>query len=288
MIIHIAYHIPALRFLLLMLLTAGAIRAGGDQENRCFIHTIAEPVYDDVRAVVSSPARLTKTDVLRLSAFTLITAGFIYRYDRQIDEAFYRDTGKSGYENGLLVLGKNFAKIGNIYNEVRPVYFLTGLTSAILLSGVIAHDTKLVDTARLMSESFLITGAFTTLSKGLFGRSRPFLEKGPHDFHFFEFRMRNRFLSMPSGHSSSIFSVMTVIANQYPHWWIRLPAYTFCVSVALQRIDTHQHWASDVIIGGAIGYWVGKTLVNKHKNSSNKSSVYPAASPDQVGIKLYF
>ena len=288
MITHKENNIRVLRFLLLLSLTGRVISAGGDQENHGFIQKITSPVYDDVRAVISSPARMTKTDVLRLSAFTLITAGFIYRYDGQIDEAFYRDTGKLNYNNGLLVLGKNLAKVGNVYNTIKPVYFLTGLTSAILLGGVIAQDSKLVDTARLMSESFLITGAFTTFGKVLFGRSRPFMEKGPHDFHFFEYRMRNRFLSMPSGHSSSIFSVMTVIANQYPHWWIRLPAYTFCVSVALQRIDAHQHWASDVIVGGAIGYWVGKTLVNKHKKSSNKSAVYPAASQGQVGIKLYF
>jgi membrane-associated phospholipid phosphatase len=275
-------------FHLLLSLHRSAVWASEDQGNRNFIQNTIRSVYDDAYTVITSPARMTGHDVLRLSAFSLITAGFIYRYDRQINEAYYRSAEKHDRDIGLLAFGKRCAKIGEVYNDIKPVYFLSGLTSAILLGGLIGHDSRLVDTAHLIAESFLITGVLTTLGKGFFGRSRPFIEKGSHDFNFFEFRMRNKFLSMPSGHTSTVFSVMTVIACQYPHWWVAWPAYGFCFSVAMQRLEAHQHWASDVIVGGALGYWVGKTLVNKHKISLNKKSVYLSFLPDQVGFNIHF
>jgi hypothetical protein len=273
-------------FLFMLSWHRGAVWADDGQGASNFVQTTVKTVYDDFRTVISSPARMKGQDVLQLSAFSLITAGFIYQYDRQINDAFYRSAETHDHDSGLLALGKRYAKIGEVYNDIKPVYFLSGLTSAILLGGIIRHDSRLMDTAQLITESFLITGVLTTLGKGFFGRSRPFLDKGPHDFNFFEYRMRNRFLSLPSGHTSGVFSVMTVIACQYPRWWVEWPAYGFCVSVAVQRLDSHQHWASDVIVGGALGFWVGKTLVNKHKNSLKNKSVCPSLSPGQVGINI--
>ncbi len=92
---------------------------------------------------------------------------------------------------------------------------------------------------------------------------------------------------MPSGHTSGIFSMMTVIAKQYGQWWIKIPAYTLGLSVALQRIDADQHWTSDVIIGGALGYWIGNTLVNRHKKSQ-ACSFSPYVSPNRVGVIINF
>ena len=64
--------------------------------------------------------------------------------------------------------------------------------------------------------------------------------------------------------------MMTVLAKRYDRWWIKFPAYTVAVSVGLQRIDSRNHWGADVVVGGAIGYWVGSTLVNKCHRPSKK------------------
>ena len=139
-----------------------------------------------------------------------------------------------------------------------------------------------------MVESFIFTGAITSFSKELFARSRPYTGRGPHDFNFFKFSKKAEYLSMPSGHTSAIFSMMTVLAKRCDQWWIKVPAYTLGILVALQRIDANKHWTSDVIVGGALGYWVGSTLVNRNTNKSQATSFNPYFSPSCIGININF
>jgi membrane-associated phospholipid phosphatase len=58
---------------------------------------------------------------------------------------------------------------------------------------------------------------------------------------------------MPSGHALKAFATMTVVVKRYPHWWVQLPAYSIACGVAVQRIDSRNHWVSDVVLGGTIG-----------------------------------
>jgi membrane-associated phospholipid phosphatase len=93
---------------------------------------------------------------------------------------------------------------------------------------------------------------------------------------------------MPSGHVSSAFALMTVLAKQYEHWYVEIPAYTFAVSVAFQRMTSRSHWASDTILGGAIGYWVSNVLVQKQRRPSKSPSLnfYPAGNG--LGVVMQF
>jgi membrane-associated phospholipid phosphatase len=82
--------------------------------------------------------------------------------------------------------------------------------------------------------------------------------------------------------------MMTVIAKQYDQWWIEYPAYTLAVSVALQRMDDRQHWFSDVVMGGAIGYWVSSTLVSRHQGKTKSQPFIPYFAANQIGIRMNF
>lgn len=53
-----------------------------------------------------------------------------------------------------------------------------------------------------------------------------------------------------------------VIAGEYPHWYVLLPAYGFAGSVAVSRILANQHFASDVLVGQAIGFLAGSYVLN--------------------------
>lgn len=123
----------------------------------------------------------------------------------------------------------------------------------------------------------MLTQLFTSWSKGIFGRARPYTDHGPRDFNFFKFSPSENFKSLPSGHVSSAFALMTVIAKQYDHWYGEIPAYTFAVSVAFQRMNSRNHWTSDTIVGGALGYWVGSTLAQKQRRPAKGVSLnfYP-------------
>jgi len=78
------------------------------------------------------------------------------------------------------------------------------------------------------------------------------------------------------------------LAKQYDSWWIKVPAYTAAISVAVQRIDSHNHWGADVIVGAIIGYSVGSALVNRYKQQSNSLTINPYIFGNRVGIMFSF
>lgn len=259
-----------------------------DAKGQNLCNSVAKTVWGDALYVASSPLRMSKQDAFRLSILAAITTGFIASFDAQTTDEFVKPGEDKDRDDGLLLVGKGLAKAGYVYDDISPGYFFGGLSASMLVGGLICKDEKLLETTRLMAESFIFTGAITSFSKELFGRSRPYTGRGPHDFNFFKFSTKAEYLSMSSGHTSAIFSMMTVIAKQYDQWWIKIPAYTLGISVALQRIDANKHWTSDVILGGALGYWVGSTLVNRYSNRSQAISFNPYFSPSHIGININF
>src|SRR4029434_3698376 len=77
--------------------------------------------------------------------------------------------------------------------------------------------------------------------------------------------------SMPSGHTSVVFELATIF-TRHTEGMPRavqvgggITSYGLTTAVALQRVDTNAHWASDVILGGAMGALVANTVVNRNQ-----------------------
>ena len=120
------------------------------------------------------------------------------------------------------------------------------------------------------------------------GRSRPYTGAGTTEFEPFKFRSTTDSRSFPSGHTTSAFAMMTVLAKQYDHLWIKIPAYTIAVSVAMQRIESRNHWGADIVVGGVIGYSVGNALVNRYRQPSKSWSASPYIFGNRVGVIVGF
>jgi len=256
--------------------------------NNNSVTSLARNVGDDFLHVATAPLNMSAQDGLRLLALTAITTSFIALLDRPIDERFTAEGKKAMKNDDYFFLGRDLSEIGYEYNKIPSKYFLTGLSTSMIAGGLIFNDKKLLETTRIMIESYAISQSITAFGKGLFGRSRPYVTDNSNEFDLFKFTRNHKFRALPSGHTSGIFSMMTVIAKQYNRWWIKIPAYTLSVSVALQRIDNHQHWASDVILGGAIGYWVGSSLVNHNNSKSNRILIEPTVSTSSIGLSIHF
>jgi membrane-associated phospholipid phosphatase len=71
-------------------------------------------------------------------------------------------------------------------------------------------------------------------------------------------------LSWPSGHTSSSFTVASVL-HEYYGLKVGIPAYIIAAVVSYRMMDTGDHWASDVVFGGTLGWVVGHTIAGKHK-----------------------
>ncbi|MCH8874217.1 phosphatase PAP2 family protein [candidate division KSB1 bacterium] len=262
--------------------TTGHAQGLQASQNQRSFKSLASKASSDVLYIFAAPSRLSSRSGLKLLALTGVTTGFMTILDQSIDDDFIE-------RDDLYVKpGIGLAKIGDVYDRISSKYVLAGLSASMLTGGLIFKDKKLLETTRLMVESYLISGAIAQLGKRVFGRARPYTGEGPSKFEPFKFRGARDRRSFPSGHATSAFSMMTVLAKQYDQWWIKIPAYTVAISVAMQRMDSRNHWGADVIVGGAIGYSVGNALVNKYKQQSNSLTMNPYIFGNRVGIMFSF
>jgi membrane-associated phospholipid phosphatase len=67
--------------------------------------------------------------------------------------------------------------------------------------------------------------------------------------------------SFPSGHAAASFAFASVIAHRYPHKvCLKWGAYGLATGVSLARIGGKKHFASDILVGGTLGYVTGTYL----------------------------
>src|SRR5262249_51841765 len=65
--------------------------------------------------------------------------------------------------------------------------------------------------------------------------------------------------SFPSGHTITAWTLATVVAEEYgSHKWVAPTAYSLAALVGAARYAGHSHYLSDVLIGGAIGFGIGR------------------------------
>ena len=181
-----------------------------------------------------------------------LTAGLIgtgllfYANDRQLLDLIQKSKSRTTDR-----VSKNVEKIGN---GAYDLAFLGGVAGA----GYLFKDDKLKDTAFLGAESFLAANAIGLALKYSIGRARPY-HGSKWDFKPFSFNNENA--SFPSGHTISAFSVASVFAAKYDSLWIGVTAYGAASAVALQRINSNNHWPTDVLFGAFLGTVTGRAVV---------------------------
>jgi len=94
-------------------------------------------------------------------------------------------------------------------------------------------------------------------------------------------------LAWPSGHTSTAVTFAAVLQEHYG-WWVGLPLYALSGFVMYERMETGEHWASDVIFGAALGYTVGRTVAKGHKPEIFGMEVVPFIDPQMqvAGLSL--
>ncbi len=80
--------------------------------------------------------------------------------------------------------------------------------------------------------------------------------------------------SFPSGHTATAFMGAALLAHEYGHKsvWIPIAGYTVATATGIMRILNNRHYASDVLVGAAIGiataelaYWASDAIFNDRK-----------------------
>lgn len=152
------------------------------------------------------------------------------------------------------------------------------LTAAILGYGLITSDRRVLQTSSHLAEGLLSVAVVAQTLKHLTGRESPSraTESGGRwrPFPDPSAYMRNvpAFDAFPSGHMATAMVTVTVLAEDYPEYWLIRPVgYGLMTLLGFQMMNNDVHWASDYPLAIGIGYGLGKRAV------SHGRKVVPAA-----------
>jgi hypothetical protein len=89
--------------------------------------------------------------------------------------------------------------------------------------------------------------------------------------------------SLPSGHASASFASAAVLDSHFGPK-VGLPAYAAAGFIAWTRVRDNAHWLTDIVVGGAIGTAVGRTVARGHRNMT--WTIVPTVGRDQVAVHV--
>jgi membrane-associated phospholipid phosphatase len=172
-------------------------------------------------------------------------------------------------------------------SKAGAFYTTTSIAGAFYLLGRESHNRRARETGLLGFEALIAEGIVTSTLKVATQRPRPTIDDASGEFF-------DKGSSFPSGHAASAWSLATVLAYEYGRHrpLIQVAAYGAATAVSLARFTGQNHFLSDVLIGSAIGYGIGRyvyrtnhdpTLDNDNATSnpqSNHSRLIPVTCPE--------
>lgn len=230
-------------------------------------------IFSDLVYTASSPLAWNRSDWITAGWIAGGTGMFI-ALDEEINSTFKNN--RSIYTEKLMDVFEPFGNGNFAIPALATVYFLSHFH----------ENEKAKRTALIATEGFLITSLYATILKYSFGRHRP--RTGNSSTSFDGFTTNRNYNSFPSGHTSTAFAIATVVANQYEKTpYIKPISYGIAALTGLSRINYEAHWASDVFLGAALGYFTSKTLLRLHNNKKGQHfTIYPRADSRGGGIVL--
>jgi membrane-associated phospholipid phosphatase len=184
-------------------------------------------------------------------------------------------------------------KSSPVISQFGNVYGISSVAAIGLISAAFKKP-KGVQTSLLATEALITSAAWVQLIKHLTGREDPsasyiYSKKAggqwwgafaQYDQDLPVYKSVTSFDAFPSGHTAAAFSIATVFASQYENTKaIPIISYSMATLVGISRLTEHAHWASDVFVGGLIGYVCGKQVVNRfNKIHQNPSSLLSSNS----------
>jgi len=212
-----------------------------------------------LKKTATGPSRWKKQQ--RIAFGGIVTGGAVlYVFDNNIRNFF--QTHKTPGLNKLSKYGLEPWGSG--------VYSLPLLGGYYLL-GVATKDQRAQQVALAGVQAFVMGGISVSIVKRIFGRVRPFQHTPPNP-QLWEGPLKLEYDAFPSGHTTVAFSVATVFASAYKDKpWVGILSYGVATGVGLSRIYDDKHWSSDVLIGAALGFAVGKTVYHLMEGNKNLS-----------------
>jgi len=183
-------------------------------------------LWDDVKSVYTSPIPLAILGLTYGGALAMQETGV----DRSIEDKL---DGESIFNDGA---NEALGFVGNPFTHL-------GVAGAWYLVGQQRQDAKTYDVGKKLFSALIINDLSTLGLKVATSRNSPNGES----------------FSFPSGHTSSTFTVASVMHEAYGPW-AGIPLYGVGVLVAVERLDDDEHYLSDVVMGSVMGLVIGHTV----------------------------
>jgi membrane-associated phospholipid phosphatase len=169
-------------------------------------------------------------------------------------------------------------------------YTVVPIAAGFYIGGAFAHNEKARETGILGGEAIIDAAIVGEVVKLATQRQRPLDGNGNGSF----FQGGSSF---PSGHSAVSWALASVVAHEYNKGWYPYAAYGLASLVSLSRLSGQQHFPSDVLAGGAMGWFVGRYVFKTHldhsihtrpasKLSQLRPRVMPQFDSDTRGVVL--
>lgn len=173
----------------------------------------------------------------------------------------------------ISVFSKKTSFEGVVGNNAYMTYPIIGLYLGSLVSNKEKGQYVAMNAFKSLTHSLIIS---QLALKTVFGRNRPIRPLNTKDqniapwtrdnLDFFNgrekyFEADEKASSFPSFHATAYFAMAKVFQMEYDNYWI---PYGFMSIVFLADIKEHNHWVSDMVVGGLVGTIIGRSIV---KNS---------------------
>lgn len=242
----------------------------GQTRDTLLVRSVIKHGLNDSKEYLISPARWKAKDWVLAGSVTAATGALIAWGDQPI-----YDYTNTLHNNNRDVFFKLVQPMGNNY--------LYATISAFAVAGLISKNNYTFETGLIAAESYVMTGVACQFVKTTAGRARPndYNTTNSHQWAGPFFKGNSFF----SGHTSSAFAVASVIAWRYKETaWVPVLSYSLATLSGMQRIYDNRHWASDVVMGAAVGTVTGIFLCKQWEKNSIK--FFPTFSPNGGGISM--
>ena len=235
----------------------------------CGTRLFAEEKYnlsrfvDETGDFLQAPLKWQTSDYLKLGAVAAATV-LVMPADGPIRDDMLKDRS---FNNNFVIVG------GRVWGEWYSAPILAG---AFALHGWTKNCDSSARIGFELIQAAVYSAAITELLKMGFGRARPYMNEGATDYK--PFNRDPDYNSFPSGHVTNAFAISTVLAKNVDSDVLKGLIYVPAVCTAVSRAYEDQHWASDCVLGAAIGYFCGVWVVDHHgqkKSPVKISSIYP-------------
>ena len=209
-------------------------------------HEFLKNILRDQKALWTAPSRWDRGDAKWLAPLGLGTAALIAT-DRTTA------SGIAQFDDQL--------QASRVISYPGSTYGAAAVGALFYVTGRARHDARARETGLLSWEALINSEIIVVSLKAISQRRRPLQE---HRGDFFRGGT-----SFPSGHAILAWSVATVIANEYSdHRFAQVAAYAVATAVSLARFTGEKHFLSDILVGSALGYGIGRYVYHAHHRTA--------------------